>query len=106
MYKFIDIYLKVFNKKMLTMNHTHNQSLMSTLFTLYCLHVMSLLKYHSNKRIPCVSGMVNLASAHNLNALSKAALKYAHENVETVLQSQEFLKSPITQVGVLQTNYI
>ena len=42
--------------------------------------------------------MANLASAHNLQALSKAALRYAHENVETVLQSQEFLKSPINQV--------
>ena len=44
------------------------------------------------------SDMANLASAHNLQALSKAALRYAHENVETVLQSQEFLKSPINQV--------
>lgn len=45
--------------------------------------------------------MANLASAHNLQALSKAALRYAHENVETVLQSQEFLKSPINQVGII-----
>eukprot|EP00116_Pleurobrachia_bachei_P002270 sb/3462532/ len=48
----------------------------------------------------CIN-MANLAAAHNLTALSKAALKYAHENVETVLQSQEFLKSPITQVKAL-----
>ena len=45
--------------------------------------------------------MANLASAHNLQALSKAALRYAHENVETVLQSQEFLKSPINQVKII-----
>ncbi|KAL5262132.1 hypothetical protein ACHWQZ_G007733 [Mnemiopsis leidyi] len=48
----------------------------------------------------CIN-MANLASAHNLQALSKAALRYAHENVETVLQSQEFLKSPINQVKAL-----
>ncbi|XP_063680523.1 kelch-like protein 20 isoform X3 [Bolinopsis microptera] len=48
----------------------------------------------------CIN-MANLASAHNLAALTKAALKYAHENVETVLQSQEFLKSSIAQVKAL-----
>jgi hypothetical protein len=47
------------------------------------------------------SDMANLASAHNLQALTKAALRYAHENVETVLQSQEFLKSPINQVQII-----
>ena len=43
--------------------------------------------------------MTNLAEAHSLKALGKAAMKYAHQNVETVLQSQEFLKTPITQVN-------
>ena len=50
--------------------------------------------------------MANLASAHNLQALSKAALRYAHENVETVLQSQEFLKSPINQVRRSSTDQL
>lgn len=48
----------------------------------------------------CIS-MTNLAEAHSLKALGKASMKYAHQNVETVLQSQEFLKTPITQVKQL-----
>ena len=57
--------------------------------------------------IVCIfSDMANLASAHNLQALSKAALRYAHENVETVLQSQEFLKSPINQVRRFSTDQL
>ena len=62
------------------------------------LNKVKVVKLKDTKLIPVSPDMANLASAHNLTALSKAALRYAHENVETVLQSQEFLKSPVSQV--------